>query len=139
MGDSASYDLNAQCWCGKVRSTIMGGRVKTTNGDIEQVFRTLRAEQREAIILRGAALRAVDLQKRLLLARAKLQEFQDRYQTTLSRLEAEGLPDDASIEAHEDYILWQHWADVERTAAAELQNLQPLIEYGLPLDDHVGH
>lgn len=88
----------------------MGRRVKTTNGDIEQVFRTLRAEQREAIILRGAALRAVDLQKRLLLARAKLQEFQDRYQTTPSRLEVEGLPDDASIEAHEDYILWQHWA-----------------------------
>lgn len=113
--------------------------MKKTNGDIEQAFRALDTEQREAIILRGAALRMVDLQKRLTLAQAKLQEFQTRYQTTLSQLEAEGLPDDASVEAHEDYILWQHWADVEQTVSVELQNLQPLIEYGLPVNDYASH
>lgn len=109
--------------------------MRKINGSIEQAFRALRAEQREDIIRHGAALRAVELQKRLTLARAKLQEFQTRYQTTLSRLETDGLPEDAAFAMHEDYILWQHWADVEQNTPAELQNLQPLIERGLPIGD----
>lgn len=110
-----------------------------TNGGIEQAFRALSDDQRADIILHGAALRVVDLQKRLTLARSKLQEFQTRHQITLPELEAEGLPDDASFELHEDYILWQHWAEVEQTTASELQNLQPLIEHGLPIHHHAGY
>jgi len=38
--------------------------------------------------------------------------YEEKYQTTYQELHETGLPDDASVEMHEDYIIWSHWVDV---------------------------
>jgi hypothetical protein len=63
--------------------------------------------------------------ERLLLAQGKVQGFQKKYGTTLAQFEALGVPENASYEAHEDYILWQHWATEVRRAKEELQSAEP--------------
>ena len=77
---------------------------------IEGLFSSLPQNERAAIISYGIAIRLSDLRKRLFLAESKVKHFEGKFQTTLAKLDAEGLPDDADYEMHEDYILWHHWA-----------------------------
>ena len=99
--------------------------------DIERVFSSLPREERETIIRHGVAFRVSDLKKRLFLAQSKVQQFEERYGTTLERLEVEGLPDDASYELHEDYIMWRHWVAVAQKAARHINSLQDIARHGL--------
>ena len=77
------------------------------------------------------ALRVADLKKRLFLAESEIRAFVERYQTTLGQLEAAGLPEDASYEMHEDYIMWHHWTAVARKVAQDMQALQEIAQQGL--------
>ena len=79
---------------------------------IEKTFLSLPREERDAIISHGVALRLSNLRKRLFLAEGKVRHFEEKYKVTLSQLDADGLPDDADYEMHEDYIMWHHWAAV---------------------------
>ena len=99
--------------------------------DIERVFASLPAKERETIIRHGVALRIADLQKRLFLAQSKVRQFEEQYDTTLERLETEGLPDDASYEMHEDYIMWRHWTNVAQKALLDMNSLQDIARHGL--------
>jgi hypothetical protein len=65
-----------------------------------------------AIISHGTALGLPELRKRLSLAESKVRRFEEKYGATLAQLDADGLPDDAGYEMHEDYIMWDHWAAV---------------------------
>ena len=103
--------------------------------DFEQVFRQLNRQQRADIIYHGAVLRLSELKKRRFLAESKLREFEAKYDQSLSQLEAVGLPDDASLAMHEDYILWCHWEQEADTAAEELRSLEPLVNQPFPLSD----
>ena len=107
----------------------MSTEVKT---HIERAFSSLPHEEREAIIRYGVALRMSDLRKRLFLAESKVRQFEAQYSATLEQLDATGLPDNASYEMHEDYILWHHWADVARKAAQDIAALQDIAQQGLP-------
>jgi hypothetical protein len=98
---------------------------------LEKAFAALSREEREAIIRHGVALRVADLQQRLFLAKNKLRAFAERYQTTLEQLDAEGLPDDASYEMHEEYIMWHHWAAVAQKVAQDIQALHAIAQQGL--------
>ena len=98
---------------------------------LERAFSALSREERETIIRHGVALRVADLKKRLFLAESKLRSFAERYQTTLEQLDASGLPDDASYEMHEDYIMWHHWAAVAQKVAQDIQALQDIAQQGL--------
>jgi len=83
---------------------------------LDRIFRSLPPEDRVEILSIGAAFRRLSLEKQLVLARSKVQEFEAKYHTTLHQLEAEGLPDDADYAMHEDYIEWHYWSRVlERT------------------------
>ena len=79
---------------------------------IEHDFLALPQAERQTIISYGAALRLADLNKRLFFAESKVRYFEEKHNTDLVHLDAEGLPDDAGFELHEDYIMWHHWADV---------------------------
>ena len=94
---------------------------------IQATFQQLAPERQLEIIYHGAALRLSDLNKRYFLAQSKVRAYEEQYQTTLAVLDAQGLPDDASFELHEDYIMWHHWAAV----ASETQ--AALVEQGLPI------
>jgi hypothetical protein len=53
-----------------------------------------------------------------------VQHFEAKYNTSLSRLEAQGLPDNAGYEMHEDYIMWRHWASVAATIEQDIISLE---------------
>lgn len=101
---------------------------------IEQMFGQLASRQRADIIYHGAMLRVSELNKRLFLAQSKVQGFESKYGTTLAQLEARGVPENASYEVHEDYILWEHWMAEMRRAQAELQSIEPLVRQIPPVE-----
>lgn len=59
--------------------------------------------------LYGAHLLLTEMKSRLALAANKLARFESKYGTTLARLNEIGLPEDATVEAHEDYVEWSGW------------------------------
>lgn len=101
---------------------------------LEQTFLSLPRVEREAIISYGAAVRLSGLKKRQFLAQSKIQAFEKKYGTTLAQLDAAGLPDDASFEMHEDYIMWHHWQDVLETVTQDIAALEKIAAQGLYLE-----
>jgi len=99
---------------------------------MQNVFYQLPRPQQLAIIYQGALWRLADLQKRQFLAQAKVSAFEETYQHALQEWMQQGLPDDASLNMHEDYILWHHWAEVVNQTAEEIRRLQELISQGPP-------
>ena len=102
---------------------------------IENLFSQLPRPQQLTIIYQGALWRLTDLQKRQFLAQAKVSNFEKTYQHTLQEWEQQGLPDDASLAMHEDYILWHHWTTVVSQTEEEIRKLQELISQGPPSTD----
>ena len=98
---------------------------------LEKAFAALPRAERETIIRQGVALRVAELKQRLFLAESKMRSFAEQYHTTLEQLEAVGLPDDASYEMHEDYIMWHHWTAVARQVAQDIQALKAIAQQGL--------
>jgi len=76
------------------------------------------------------------LKKRPLPAEQKISNFEVRYKTTLKAIEAEGIPDDASYEFHEDYVEWHHWAAVIKKCKQEISSIQAIIEQGLHMEKY---
>lgn len=107
----------------------------STAKDIEELFSALVADEKISIISHGVALRLSELQKRRFLAESKVRQFQEKYDTVLEDLEAEGLPDDATYEMHEDYIMWHHWAEVLAKSESRIRALQSIAEQGLYTGD----
>jgi len=100
---------------------------------VEKTFLSLPREERETIISHGAALRLSNLRKRLFLAESKVRHFEEQYTITLTQLDAEGLPDDAGYEMHEDYIMWHHWAEVADKLKDDVASLEKIAQHGLYL------
>lgn len=103
--------------------------------NIEQAFLQLGDQQRADIIYHGALLRLSELKKRRFLAANKIRELEVQYGQSLWQLEELGLPDDASIEMHEDYVLWCHWDQVADAAAEEIRRLEPIVNQPIPIPD----
>ena len=78
-------------------------------------------------------MRISALSKRLALAEGKVQAMEEKHRTTLSDLEARGLPDDSGAEIHEEYILWHHWAEVADMVRADLKSLEAIARHGLSI------
>ena len=104
-------------------------------GQIEHDFLALPQVERQTIISYGAALRLADLRKRLFLAESKVRYFEDKYHTHLARLDADGLPDDAGVELHEDYVMWHHWVEVTDQVRNDIAALQGVVFRGLNIGD----
>ncbi len=105
---------------------------------IEDLFSTLMPAEKASVISHGVALRLSDLQKRRFLAESKVRHFEKKYHTTLEKLDAEGLPDDADYEMHEDYVMWHHWAEVLEETEECIASLQKIAEQGLYTGEIVG-
>lgn len=100
---------------------------------MDEDFLSLSYSERKAIISHGTALRLSDLRNRLFLAENKVRQYEQKYQTTLARLEDQGLPDDAGYEMHEDYIMWRHWAEAIKETKQAMEALQKIALHGLYL------
>lgn len=110
----------------------MNAHVRT---QVENTFLSLPREEREAIISHGTALRLSNLRKRLFLAESKMRLFEEKYGATLAQLDADGLPDDADYEMHEDYIMWHHWAAVANKTRKDIASLEEIAQQGLYLGE----
>ena len=106
-----------------------------SNTQVERTFLSLPGEEREAIISLGAALRLSYLRKRLFLAESKVLYFKERYGATLAQLDVEGLPDDADVEMHEDFIMWHHWAEVINKIRKDIASIEKIAQEGLCLGE----
>jgi len=65
-----------------------------------------------SIFKQGAILRLPYLEGRLLQASKNVKNFELKYKNTLNQLKANGLPEDAGYEMHEDFLEWEYWEDV---------------------------
>ena len=101
--------------------------------DIEKLFNSLASDERKSVLSHGMAFYMSAIKKRLFLAQSKVNEFEGKYRTTFEKLDLEGLPDDAGVEMHEDYIMWNHWNDIFRKLKKQLENYQSsdLIELSI--------
>lgn len=103
----------------------------TLKDSIEDLFTSLSPEEKVVIISHGIALYLSALTKRLFLSQAKMHLFEEKYRTSLDKLDAEGLPDDANYEMHEDYLMWHHWADNAVKLKAQIDILRTAASQGL--------
>jgi hypothetical protein len=94
----------------------------------EKVFLSLPREERETIISHGTAIRLSNLKKQLFLAESKLRHYEEKYKVTMVQMDAEGLPDNADCEIHEDYIMWHHWADVSDKVKKDIASLDKIAQ-----------
>jgi len=98
---------------------------------IENKFSSLSTEEKVSVISHGVALRLSEWNKRLFLAESKVRHFEDKYRTSLAELDAEGLPDDADHEMHEDYIMWHHWTEALEKAKKQVRDLEAVAVHGV--------
>ena len=66
---------------------------------------------------------------RLALAERKVKAFEQKYGTPLTQLRRNGLPNDASMEMHEDFVEWSGWQRTYEEASQIVTSLQHLVEH----------
>lgn len=69
----------------------------------------LPAQEWERIIQLGLDGHIEELESELARVSAKIQTFEVKYKMTFERLNEIGLPDNAGLEEHEDYVEWSSW------------------------------
>lgn len=89
----------------------------------------VRPEEREMIIRHGFRMSA--LRNRFFLAERKIRDFEEKYGTSLAKIEAEGLPDSAGYEMHEEYIMCRRWGRVSSRIREDIQAMQKIAQRGL--------
>ena len=92
----------------------------------QEAFLQLPGDERASVLAFGIAMRLSQLRERLFLAQAKVKELEEKYGTVLAALDLEGLPDDASPEMHEDFILWHHWDERAQETWTKISLLEQL-------------
>lgn len=88
----------------------------------------LPPEEREKLTRYGALVLVRETESRLELAKRKLAEFARKYGITLDRLNQVGLPENAGLEEHEDYVEWSGWQSTHDEALEVLANLRAILE-----------
>ena len=94
----------------------------------ESSFTELAPEIWQRLAQFGAPLLLTEVEGRLALAKRKIKTFERKYGTTLTRLRRNGLPDNASMEMHEDFIEWSGWQRTREEASQTIASLQHLLE-----------
>jgi len=83
----------------------------------------LAPDIQQRLVELGVPLLLTETEGRLALAERKIAAFERKYQTTMARLRRDGLPDDASMEMHEDFVEWSGWQHTQEAAARILAAL----------------
>ncbi|PDV97962.1 hypothetical protein [Candidatus Chloroploca asiatica] len=88
----------------------------------------LPAHEMLSILRQGAIVRLPYLEARFHQAEAQVARFEERYQTTLAQLSAQGLPDDADYQFHEDFIEWEYWHKVWHETEMIVRNVRQILQ-----------
>lgn len=97
---------------------------------IDESLAALPPPERERLALYGAHLLLTEMKSRLALAANELARFEAKYSLTLAHLNEMGLPADAPVEAHEDYVEWSGWQATYDETSHILETLQTILEAG---------
>ena len=89
----------------------------------------LPSQEWEHIIRLGTERHAEELEGKLRIARAHIAEFERKYRMTFAQLQRVGLPDDAGLEAHEDYVEWSSLEGYAAELEGKLTELQTIVGY----------
>lgn len=87
----------------------------------------LPAQEMLSVLRQGSILRLPHLEARLRQAEERVSSFESAYQTTLTELTAQGLPDDAGYQFHEDFIEWEYWQDVRYETTLIIENMKRIV------------
>jgi len=87
----------------------------------------LPAQEMLSILRQGSILRLPYLEARLHQAGDQVARFEERYRTTLEELSAQGLPDDADYQFHEDFIEWEYWHEVRHETEMTVRNVRQIL------------
>ena len=91
----------------------------------------LMPEALQRLVEFGAPLLLTETEGRLALAERKISSFERKYKITLAELRRNGLPDDASMAMHEDFVEWSGWQRTYEEASLTLAALPPLMEHSV--------
>jgi len=84
----------------------------------------------ERIVRLGTERHAQELENELKTVRERIAAFERKYGQSLAQLQRAGLPDDAGLEAHEDYVEWCSWQGREAELMEKLQGVYAIAGYG---------
>jgi hypothetical protein len=96
----------------------------------------LPAQEMLSILRQGSILRLPYLEARLQQARDRVVRFEETYQTTIDDLSAQGLPDDANYQFHEDFIEWEYWHEVWHETEMIVRNVKQILNKAEETVDH---
>jgi len=88
----------------------------------------LAPEAQKRLVEFGAPLLVTEAEGRLALAERKITAFEQKHVTTLAQIQQNGLPEDASVEMHEDFVEWSGWQRTYTESSQILAALKPLLE-----------
>ena len=119
-------------WCRKTDMARMS-RVDDMASLTPQTDRTgflanLAPQVQQQLVEFGAPLLLTETESRLALAERKIAAFERKYGMALMQLSQDGLPDNASLEMHEDYIEWAGWQRTREEAHQLAASLKLLLE-----------
>lgn len=95
---------------------------------VDTSLAALLPPERERLTLYGARLLLTEMEGRLALATRELARFETKYGTTLTGLAETGLPDEADLETHEDYVEWSGWQATVDETSQTLDILRSILE-----------
>ena len=87
----------------------------------------LAPEAQKRLVEFGAPLLLTEAESRLALAERKISAFEQKHGTTLAQLQQDGLPEDASVEMHEDLVEWSGWQRTQEESGEILASLKLLL------------
>jgi len=94
----------------------------------ERSFAALTPEARRRLLELGAPLLRTEAEGRLALAERKIKTFEHKYGTGFVELEHKGLPENADIEMHKDFVEWSGWQRTLEETRQVIASLQPIVE-----------
>jgi hypothetical protein len=80
------------------------------------------------IVQLGVERHIQELEDQLEEAQQRIAEFEHRFGMSLARLQEVGLPKDADLQAHEDYVEWSSWEGYQAEIQAKLEKLRAVLE-----------
>lgn len=91
---------------------------------------TLTASEWERIVRLGTERHAQELEGELKAIRERIADLERKYGLNFAQLQRVGLPDDAGLEAHEDYVEWSSLHAREAELTEKLKGVYAIAGYG---------
>jgi len=79
------------------------------------------------IVQLGVERHIQELQDQLGEAQQRIAEFERQYGMSFERLQEVGLPKDAGLKVHEDYVEWSSWEGHQTELEEQLENLRAML------------